>query len=513
MLNSDLVHALEKECFANVVLVEVKEPRGPIPEVEILPPTLIDIVNTISRDQWAINKICSYVSNSLPKSVQPDSRDYAEFSFRITSNVNTFLVADSTGEWNSLMYFFNYLYHVPSLGVLVYIQGFSNTLYLIIPGDKTVPLHFITSIMPECLKSEALRCELVCNATDYNFNSVMIYIPPITSSIGHYVLNSLGPRASVMKAAQYSRCCITLAVSPSNFLYENEIEYLTGGILSKNVKTLNVKNSIDARVIADKNNYAYIELLGSDVDDLQFSYSILNDTSQFNTSSWQVYKQITSIVEALDKKLVIGIGLKKGSGELINLEELISDLPAFVQELGVPKDCQVYLLDGLCRELLTSPENDVYGAGRLVLSEEHELALNITSQLRLQGCACVSMVGTTLFEQLMCLGYSDLILAYAGSAQAKYKWLLRKPVIQHNPKITKYFMTATHSYVNQVSGYLQFAFRSACASRGPSYFIPTKAFETLPASNEDSYRPNYLLANHFIARESIANALRNLGHV
>lgn len=135
--------------------------------------------------------------------------------------------------------------------------------------------------------------------------------------------------------------------------------------------------------------------------------------------------------------LVIGVGLRCGSRELVNQVDVYTQL---IKKLSMKYNSIGIIIDGMFR-------SDVNGLStHKLLSEEDEVIAATTLErnlLNLDLCKgnVVNLVGLSLIEQLQYLNQVNLVLAPLGSGYAKYLWMLGKTGIAFGPRsVVKSYM-------------------------------------------------------------------------
>lgn len=260
-------------------------------------------------------------------------------------------------------------------------------------------------------------------------NQIKIYWDTSTiRHFGHYVMNDLSFAIRLYQHFTHFAPSFILARIENGFL-NMEIER---SIISQSLHEFSQLqcfcNRMELLRISRSCGAAVISLFDATVtaglaDAVQCSL-LLN--SEALESSEDGYRHTKLHGSAHEYDLIIGVGLRGGTREALNLDELLETL----QEELVKRGLRVcYLFDGLCESI----NNIVSTTKDLSLEYEVSLASSISTILCRNGAECFSVVGLSLISQLRSLSYCDFMIAHQGSSSAKYSYLLSKPVILHGP--------------------------------------------------------------------------------
>jgi hypothetical protein len=129
------------------------------------------------------------------------------------------------------------------------------------------------------------------------------------------------------------------------------------------------------------------------------------------------------VLDKLD--LIIAIGIRGGSRQLVGLEHLILEVHTGLLDQGFSR--MGYILDGLC----DSTGDPHPTTSMLSMAEELEIASRIELLLPKDSSFVKSVIGLRLSKQLEWLSKCHLAIGHRGSSSAKYMWMLALPTIVH----------------------------------------------------------------------------------
>jgi hypothetical protein len=131
---------------------------------------------------------------------------------------------------------------------------------------------------------------------------------------------------------------------------------------------------------------------------------------------------------ALHSRIVIGVGVRGGTRQALNLDEVIDAIVKTFHPHEYSDICLV--IDGLAANKV---DNESSPTRLLSVEAEHLIVAGISSRLESLGVKIVSVIDEPLESQLHCLMHCQIIIGHTGSSSAKYLCLLNKPQLLHSP--------------------------------------------------------------------------------
>jgi hypothetical protein len=124
--------------------------------------------------------------------------------------------------------------------------------------------------------------------------------------------------------------------------------------------------------------------------------------------------------------IAIGVGVRGGGRQLVNLDEILSELDRLLASAGYGN--RVYVLDGMAKVLQVGKDRS---ENVLSLDQDLLVAKQIAQRLTGQGAHALIVAGLPLLDQLKLLEKCNAIIGHIGSSSAKYSWLLGAPTVVH----------------------------------------------------------------------------------
>jgi hypothetical protein len=315
--------------------------------------------------------------------------------------------------------------------------------------------------------------------------------------LGHYVLNSLGPAVQSIALVKSTNGPIKLARLDNGYLTSRQEAWLLdpSPLSSEWIEYFSSKEEMMRHIQSE--GHSLFSLHGSSVD-LSLAIttnSILENIPNFSEGAlargWQALSP---------RSLVIGVGLRGGSREALNLGDLIEALQVEMARRG--KNA-FYVLDGMAE----SVQNSQLSTRLLSEDLERELAISILDRVASKGGNGISIVGWPLMDQLAVLRQCSLVIGHQGSSSAKYMWMLGLTTIIHKPTETHpaapRFMPSLHG----VDLNFQTAYRGSIAPQ--EYHLPMSLISAMPPK-DDSLVEKSRCSYHLDVHGSVGYIMRFL---
>ena len=235
--------------------------------------------------------------------------------------------------------------------------------------------------------------------------------------LGHHILNRLGPAKNCCDLIKNKRIKgVSVALLEGQFFSPDFELSLLGGN-KRNVRVF--KNKKRYLMYSQNNNLAVFKIKGAEV------------TQSINQSVLNLLKEKSSNPKIINHhSLTIGVGLRVGSRQAINIKDCIED---FLKLQPVKNFKFNFIFDGLGQSSL----NSIRSTALLSMSDELDLANECIRLVESYGHVGYSIVGLTIEQQLLSLYKADFIIGHQGSSSSKYMWLLGKTTVIHGPFFSK----------------------------------------------------------------------------
>jgi hypothetical protein len=248
---------------------------------------------------------------------------------------------------------------------------------------------------------------------------------PILSHIAHYVLNNLGPTLTLLSnSASWSNVIEFARLDYGYFTMEEEHELLSVCMSNKCEASIRYFGSVTHildTLRTDKRGY--LVLHGANVprslSDLAISYDASGLSSIVDTEA--------SALNLNQYSLVIGVGIRGGTRECLNLADLVKEVSKLLSSRGIDA---LFILDGLGMSKFDSVNTTAALDLQKEISIASEIKLAVNSYANQK---CISIIGKPLSAQLAVLAHCNIVLTHSGSSLVKYMWLLYKPTVIHGP--------------------------------------------------------------------------------
>jgi hypothetical protein len=244
--------------------------------------------------------------------------------------------------------------------------------------------------------------------------------------LGHYVVNDLGPSTALYDLLKLKPLFFRLARINCGYLQPDTESAVISGEQAQNslVHFFPSLSAFENHV--QQHGLAVLSLWGAHVEpNLSQNTIKLLQGKEFQSSD----RNDRFRTSALRSRIVIGVGVRGGTRQALNLDEVIEAIVKTFHPHEYADICLV--IDGLAAKKV---DNEAGSSKLLSVEAEHLIVASILSRLDSLGVKIVSVIDEPLESQLNCLMHCHVIIGHTGSSSAKYLCLLNKPQLLHSPR-------------------------------------------------------------------------------
>ena len=409
---------------------------------------------------------------------------------KLCQHRNSF-VLDASGD--------RYLLHVlntplitrPSLTLLL-ISERRNAAVLTIPFANMPQWRFLAlkerlqERVPFSWGSRSKREKLFNTLKEPSSSLVSTYI---NTHLGHYVVNDLGPAAALYQEIKSFNTYFKLARIDCGYLSAEAENHIITGLPVSNTLVHFFPSSSSFDTYVEQHELAALVLWGCHVEPILSSNATCYLLSKETQLRQVLEKQLT---KRLRSSIVIGIGVRGGTREALNLDEVIEAIVKMYQPHEYSDICLV--IDGLASNVI---DDEPSPTRKLSAEAELLIANRIADKVEPLGVEVISVLGQSLELQLYCLLHCQVIVGHMGSSSAKYLCLLNKPTLLHSPT------GASHRPLAHDRWFVSIGTRFGIAFRGIDHAIELYTPSLFVTETHDSpgglERKNYRLAPELMA--------------
>lgn len=247
----------------------------------------------------------------------------------------------------------------------------------------------------------------------------------INYHFGHYVVNDLGPAVALYQHIESIPSFFKLARVDCGYLTPDSENFVLSGRHDDNelINFFSSPSSLDSYV--EQHDLSVLSLWGCHVEptlSINLTRLLLSRESQL------VDDLDRNLTGKLRSRIVIGIGVRGGTREALNLDEVVDAIIAMYQRHEYADICLV--IDGLAAN---PADEEPSPTRKLAIEKEHLVAKRISDRVGALGVKTLSVIGQSLEWQLYCLMHCQVIIGHIGSSSAKYLCMLNRPQLIHSP--------------------------------------------------------------------------------
>lgn len=390
-----------------------------------------ELFASFCKDPLSI-KLLMQRTNMLQRVIESVSDD-DRCAIGFTEYTNVFHIEIGHGEVDLVMIIANYSMQYP---LLCYFLLDPQSGRGVVSVSKEVLCHsdhrlLIPKIFQKYLNplvnAGLLTSECLPSSINQDYPTTIYWDTSVIPHLGHYVMNDLSFAVRLYQTMLLaSSSCILARVANGYIDQEDEQELI--GLYAHNYKQIQYFQSRSELLnTARSRRAALISIFDATVTQFlaeSLKYYFLAKGHDYCGRGHAEYVNSEFSLPTFD--LVIGVGLRGGTRQALNLGELLQSL----QECLLMRNLKVcYIFDGLADSL----NNSVSTTKDLSVDLEASIADELSAALLQLNASCVSVVGLPLIRQLSILKDCDLFIAHQGSSSVKYSYLLSKPVVLHGP--------------------------------------------------------------------------------
>lgn len=388
-----------------------------------LVPYFVDILTKVARDPLAISSLLRETS-ILPGNTDGQDSNKNNYRFEFTEFTNTFQVEAGNKSQQYILISANYNMQYPTMCYFLF-QPSSGIGIISCHGDIIKDDNHqdsLVKIFERYLKPLTIATQ---NKLEDSYALLRSWTPgkvywdtSVIPHLGHYIMNDLAFAVRLFpKLLTTSSPCILARVDNGFIDYTDELRIIIPCSLSAG-KIQHFKSRSELLNSVRKERAALISIYDATVT------TNLAESVGFHLTATDIQPVAKQDLSSFN--FVIGIGLRGGTRQALNLDDLLCILQQRLYARGL-RVC--YVFDGLADSI----NNSISTTKDLNVDLEAQIAAKLSLKLRHLNAYCTSVVGWKLVDQLQILKNCNLILAHQGSSSVKYSYLLSKPVLLHGP--------------------------------------------------------------------------------